>query len=75
MRFVLILSLVVAQCASAIAAPAHHHPMRRHVFPAASRAMMPPFAAPAQNGIDPTHPPVLEDQTPSPNDPSKFGGG
>jgi hypothetical protein len=49
--------------------------MRRHVFPAASRAMMPPFAAPAQNGIDPTHPPVLEDQTPSPNDPSKFGGG
>lgn len=78
MRFILVpsllLGLLVAQCASAIAAPAHHHARWRHALASSSRAMIPAFAGPAR-GINPNHPPVLEDQTPSYDDPSRQGGG
>lgn len=75
MRFMLVLGLLIAQCVSSVAAPVRHHARRRYVFPGESRAMMPDFAAPARNGIDPNHPPVLEDQTPRYDDPSRQGGG
>ena len=49
-------------CASAYAARVHHS-KPRHVI-----------VRPSQ-GMDPRFPPVLQDQTPSYDDPSKFGGG
>ena len=61
MRSVLILGFLIALCASANAARVHH-PKPRHVI-----------VHPSQ-GADPHFPPVLQDQTPSYNDPSKFGG-
>jgi hypothetical protein len=73
MRFVLALGLLITLCASANAATAHHA-KRRHVIVARSQRVIPGFAAPIQNG-DPRYPPVLEDQTPSYNDPSRQGGG
>jgi hypothetical protein len=62
MRSVLALGLLVALCASADAAKVHHS-KPRHVI-----------VRPSQ-GEDPRFPPVLQDQTPSYDDPSKFGGG
>jgi hypothetical protein len=62
MRFVLALGLSVTLCAWADAAPVHHS-KPRHVIVRHSQ------------GVDPRFPPVLQDQTPSYNDPSKFGGG
>jgi hypothetical protein len=62
MRSVLALGLLIALCASANAARVHHS-KPRHVI-----------VRPSQ-GVDPRFPPVLQDQTPSYNDPSKFGGG
>ena len=62
MRFVLALGLLVTLCASADAATVHHS-KPRHVIVRPSQA------------VDPRFPPVLQDQTPRYNDPSKFGGG
>jgi hypothetical protein len=62
MRSVLALSLLIALCAPANAARVHHA-KPRHVI-----------VRPVQSP-DPRDPPVLQDQTPSYDDPSKFGGG
>jgi hypothetical protein len=62
MRSVLVLGVFIALCASADAAKVHHA-KPRHVI---VRHTQP---------VDPRFPPVLEDQTPSYDDPSKFGGG
>jgi hypothetical protein len=61
---VLALGLLIALCASANAARVHH-PNPRHASVRDSHAMIPRFAVP----------PVRYDDTPSYNDPSKFGGG
>jgi hypothetical protein len=62
MRRVLALSLLIAFGASANAARMHHA-KPRHVIVHPSQA------------VDPRFPPVLQDQTPRYDDPSKFGGG
>jgi hypothetical protein len=62
MRFVLALSLLITLCASAYAATVHHS-KPRHVI-----------VRPSQ-GVDPRFPPVLQDQTPGYDDPSKRGSG
>jgi hypothetical protein len=62
MRSVLALSLLIAFGASATAARVHHA-KPRHVITRPSQA------------VDPRFPPVLQDQTPRYDDPSKFGGG
>jgi hypothetical protein len=62
MRPVLALSLLIIFGADAFAAKLHHA-KPRHVIVRAS----PP--------VDPRFPPVLQDQTPAYDDPSKFGGG
>jgi len=61
-RSVLGLGLLIALCASADAARVHHT-KPRHVIARPSQA------------VDPRFPPVLQDQTPRYDDPSKFGGG
>jgi hypothetical protein len=61
MRSVLILGLLIALCTSANAARVHHSKTRRVIV------------SPGQ-GVDPRFPPVLQDQTPSYDDPSKRGG-
>jgi hypothetical protein len=65
MRAVWALGLLIALCGSANAAKVQHH-KPRHV-------VVHPGARPGQI-VDPRFPPVLEDQTPSYDDPSKFGG-
>jgi hypothetical protein len=62
MRSVLALGLLIALCASADAARMHHAKPRQ--------VTVRPVQSP-----DPRDPPVLQDQTPSYDDPSKFGGG
>ncbi len=62
MRSILALGLLVALCASADAARVHHS-KSRYVIVRPSK------------GVDPRFPPVLQDQTPRYDDPSKFGGG
>ena len=62
MRFVLAIGLSLALCGSASAAKKVHHAKPRHEI---VRPVQP---------VDPRFPPVLQDQTPSYNDPSKFGG-
>lgn len=62
MRAILALSLLIAFCATADAAK-EHHAKPRHVIVRSS----PP--------VDPRFPPVLQNQTPSYNDPSRYGGG
>jgi hypothetical protein len=69
---VLASGLLIALCASAQAAAAPHA-KPRHAMVHRSRDAVRGFAAPA--GADPRSPPVLEDQTPRYDDPSKFGGG
>ena len=61
MRTVLAMGLLFALCASADAARLHH-PKPRHAP-----------VRPAQP-VDPRFPPVLQDQTPRYDDPSKYGG-
>ena len=75
MRSVLALSLLVALCTSANAATAHHvkrahHPEPRRIFVRPDRSVNPLYQR-----LDPRFPPVIEDQTPSYDDPSKFGSG
>jgi hypothetical protein len=62
MRSFLALGLLITLCASASAATVHHS--RHHVFVRPSLGWA--YAAP--------RPPVNYDDTPSYNDPSKFGG-
>jgi hypothetical protein len=68
MRYVLALGFLIALCSSANAARQHQTKPRHFVSP---RHVI---VRPVQP-IDPRFPPVLQDQTPSYNDPSKFGGG
>jgi hypothetical protein len=76
MRFFLALGLFMAMCASADAATAHQSRSRHHVSVRHAYDMVPPgFANRPNQSFDPRFPPVLEDQTPSYDDPSKFGGG
>jgi hypothetical protein len=70
---VLALGVSIALCASAQAAALHHAKSRHSSF-YRSRDEAPRFAAPART-VDPRFPPVLEDQTPRYDDPSKLGGG
>jgi hypothetical protein len=72
MRSVLALGLLIALCASANAARVRHS-KPRHVIVRPSQSLDPRFVRPSQS-VDPRFPPVLQDQTPSYNDPSKFGG-
>jgi len=65
MRLVLALGLLIALSASADAARGHHS-KPRHVIGH-------PGFRPGPV-VDPRFPPVLEDQTPRYDDPSKFGG-
>ena len=60
MRFILVLGLLIALSATASAAKVHHS-KPQHVIARHVQA------------VDPRFPPVLQDQTPSYNDPSKFG--
>jgi hypothetical protein len=62
MRSVLAFGLLIVFCASATAAAKVNHSKTRNVV-----------VRPAQP-VDPRFPPVLQDQTPRYNDPSKFGG-
>jgi hypothetical protein len=62
MRTVLAVCLLITQCASADAAKTHHS-NPRHV------------TVPRSQSVDPRFPPVLQDQTPSYNDPSRLGSG
>lgn len=76
MRVVLIpalaLGLSFAWCAAAPAATSHHDP--RHTAVHRGPHAAPGYAAPS-TPVNPRFPPVLEDQTPRYDDPSKFGGG
>jgi hypothetical protein len=73
MRFVLALGLLAALCTAADAARVHHaYP--RHVFGRPAQAAGPRLVRPRQSP-NPNDPPVLEDQTPAYDDPSKFGSG
>jgi hypothetical protein len=71
---VLALGLSIGMFASAQAATVHHTKARHGTVIHHGRDPLRSFAAPAPT-IDPLHPPVLEDQTPSYDDPSRFGGG
>jgi hypothetical protein len=74
MRSVLALGLLIALCTFANAATVHHPKRVHHAEP--RRVIRPgPGANPLLQPVDPRFPPVLEDQTPSYDDPSKFGGG
>ncbi|CAN7689800.1 hypothetical protein LJR220_006649 [Bradyrhizobium sp. LjRoot220] len=64
MRFILALGLLITISAPASAAKKAHHAKPRHII------VRPVPVQP----VDPRFPPVLRDQTPSYNDPSKFGG-
>ena len=69
----LALGLLITACAFANAAPSHHA-KSRHVVVHHGHSTIRGFAGPAPT-VDTRYPPVLEDQTPSYDDPSKFGGG
>jgi len=62
MRAIIALGVLIALCTSADAARVHHAKPLQAVVRSS-----PP--------VDPRFPPVLQDQTPSYNDPSKYGGG
>jgi hypothetical protein len=66
MRYVLAIGLLLAFSASADAARVHHAKPRNLIL------RVEPAVEPR---VDPRFPPVLQDQTPSYNDPSKFSVG
>jgi hypothetical protein len=68
MRSVLALGLLIALCASASAAKVHHSKPRHVIEP--RHVIVRPV-----HPVDPNFPPVLQDQTPSYDDPSRLGGG
>jgi len=63
MRSALALGLLTIALVASASAARVHHPKPRHVI-----------VRPSQ-GVDPRFPPVLQDQTPSYNDPSRLGSG
>jgi hypothetical protein len=65
MRSVLALGLLIAVCASAVAATVRHSKPQHHVSVRRAYDMAPRFVVP---------PRVYSNDIPSPNDPSKFGG-
>ena len=71
------LLMAMALCAPAGAATVHHpHARHHHSFRHAYGMVPPSFGVPPRRGFEPRPlPPVIEDQTPSYDDPSKFGGG
>ena len=72
--FGLLMAMVL--CAPAGAATVHHPHARHHHSFRHAYGMVPSFGAPPRRGFEPRPlPPVIEDQTPSYDDPSKFGGG
>jgi hypothetical protein len=71
--FIFVVGFPIVVSASADAAPVHHA-KPRHAKVHRQRDVIPGFAVPLRTS-DPRWPPVLEDQTPSYDDPSKFGGG
>ena len=71
MRSVLTLALFLSLCAAANAAKLHEP---RHAADYPGQTTEPRFGRPRQSP-NPNDPPVLTDQTPSYNDPSKYGGG
>jgi hypothetical protein len=82
LTFILALGLSIILCASGEAAVLHHARARhltvhrsQDVIRSFNRSQdaVPGFADPARTGKA-IWPPVLEDQTPSYDDPSKFGG-
>jgi hypothetical protein len=73
MRTALALSLCLAFCAHADAAKLQHA-KPQHAIARSGQAPEPRFGRPRQSA-NPNDPPVLMDQTPSYDDPSKFGGG
>src|ERR1700760_1153901 len=72
MRIVLGLGVLLALCDSASAARVHHV-TPPHVAAYPGQIAEPRFGRPRQSA-NPNDPPVLMDQTPSYDDPSKFGG-
>ncbi|HZR88985.1 MAG TPA: hypothetical protein VFB02_19425 [Bradyrhizobium sp.] len=74
MRYVVVLGLLAGMCASADAATVHHSNPRHHASVRRAYGAVPAFVAPPSQRFDPRFPPVLQDQTPSYNDPSKLGG-
>ncbi len=72
MRSVLALGLWITLCASVNAATVHH-PMLRHVIVRPSQGWTSRDAVPNWDYVR-ARPPVHYDDTPSYNDPSKFGG-
>jgi hypothetical protein len=73
MRIVLAVALLLSLCALADAAR-QQHATARHVIVHSGQGAEPRFNRPRQSP-NPNDPPVLMDQTPSYDDPSKFGGG
>ena len=73
MRAMMALGLLLVLCASADAARLHHA-KTRHVIVRPGQTPDPRFVRPRQSP-NPNDPPVLMDQTPSYDDPSKFGSG
>ena len=73
MRSILVLSLFTALCTSANAATVRHHHARHHVV--MSPGVASSFAAMPRSAYEPPRSADPYDDTPSYNDPSKFGGG
>ena len=73
MRPALALGLLLAFCTSAGAARLHNARAERAIV-LPRQTLEPHFARPRQSP-NPKDPPVLMDQTPDYDDPSKFGGG
>jgi len=73
MRFVLASGLVMAMCATVDAATVHLGHPRYHAIVRHAYGMVPPFVVRPNQGFDPRFPPVIQDQTPSYDDPSKLG--
>ena len=72
MRSVLSLGLLIALCASADAATAHHS-KPRHLIVRPSQGLTLRHAVPGRAYAAP-RPPIRYDEMPKFNDPSKFGG-
>ncbi len=73
MRSIWALGLLIALCASAEAATAHHSHARHRVVVRHNQGFIPGYAVPGWAYAAP-RPPVYFNDTPSYDDPSKFGG-
>jgi hypothetical protein len=72
MRSILVLSMLMMLCTSANAAAAHHHRAHHHVL--MNPGVASSFAAVPGPAYMPPPPAIQYNDTPSYNDPSKFGG-